>query len=203
MGISIDEIKRLKDLTGVGLTGAKKALEEAEGDFDKAVEAMRIKGISKAGKKSEREAKEGLIVSYVHSERIGVLVEVNCETDFVAHTEDFKTFAHDIAMHVAASAPQFVSEGDVTEAVMSAEKELIAKELTESGKPAEMIDKISEGKMKKFVSGICLNSQPYIKNPDQTVEEYTKEVIAKLGENIVVRQISRIELGGNIDGAGN
>lgn len=203
MGVSIEDVKRLKSLTGVGLTDAKKALEEADGDFDAAVEAMRVKGIAKADKKSEREAKAGLVEAYVHGDRIGVVVEVNCETDFVARTDDFKNFAHDIALHVAATAPQFISKDHVSESVLNAEKELIAKELEESGKPKEMIEKISEGKMAKFVDEICLLSQPFVKNPDQTVEEYTKEVIAKLGENIVIRQMSRIELGGNIDGAGN
>ena len=203
MAVSIEEVKRLKDLTGVGLTDAKKALEEAKGDFDKAVEAMRVKGISRADKKSEREAKAGLVEAYVHGERIGVIVEVNCETDFVARTEDFKSFAHDIALHIAASAPRFINPEDVAEDVLGKEKELVEKELKESGKPDEMIDKISQGKMAKFVDEICLNSQPFVKNPDQTVGEYTKEVIAKLGENIVIRQMSRIELGGNIDGTGN
>lgn len=196
MAVSIEEVKRLKDLTGVGLTGAKKALEEANGDFDKAVEAMRVKGISKADKKSEREAKAGVVEAYVHGERIGVLVEVNCETDFVARTEDFKNFAHDIALHIAASSPQFVAKEDVTDEVLNKEKELIRKELEESGKPKEMIDKISEGKMSKFIDEICLMNQPFVKNPDQTVGEFTKQTIAKLGENIVIRQMSRIELGG-------
>lgn len=203
MAVSIEEVKRLKDLTGVGLTDAKKALEEAKGDFDAAVEAMRVKGISKADKKSQREAKAGLVEAYVHGDRIGVIVEVNCETDFVARTDDFKAFAHDIALHIAASSPQFIAPEDVTEDVLNKEKDLVKKELEESGKPADMIDKISQGKMAKFVDEICLNNQPFVKNPDQTVGEYTKEIIAKLGENIVIRQMSRIELGGNINGTGN
>ncbi len=201
MAVSIDEIRRLKDLTGVGLTDAKKALEEANGDFDKAMEAMRIKGLTKADKKSEREAKAGVVEAYVHGERIGVMVEVNCETDFVARTDDFKDFAHNIALHIAAAAPQFIAPEDVREAVIEKEKELIAKELEASGKPANMIETISKGKLAKFTDEICLLTQPYVKNPDQTVGDYVKEVIAKLGENIVIRQMSRIELGGNIDGA--
>ena len=203
MGASIEEIKSLKDLTGVGLTSAKKALEEADGDFEKAVEAMRVKGISKADTKSEREAKAGLIEAYVHSDRIGVMVEVNCETDFVARTDDFKNFAHDIAMHIAASAPRYISEADVTPEALKKEEQLIRAELKESGKPDEMIDKITEGKLKKFHEEVCLLNQPYIKNPDQKVGDLLKETIAKLGENMVIRQMSRIELGGQTDGSGN
>ena len=203
MAITIDEIKRLKDLTGVGLTQAKKALEEADGDFDKAVEEMRVKGISKADKKSEREAKAGVIEAYVHGERIGVMVEVNCETDFVARTDDFKNFAHDVALHVAASAPRYISQDDVTEADLKKEEELIRAELKEEGKPDDMIDKITTGKLNKFYEEVCLLNQPFVKNPDQTVGDYLKETIAKLGENMVIRQMSRIELGGQTDGSGN
>lgn len=203
MSVSLEEVKRLKDLTGVGLTDAKKALEEADGNFDSALEAMRVKGIAKADKKSEREAKAGLVEAYVHGDRIGVVLEVNCETDFVARTDDFKDFAHNIALHIAAAAPSFINPEDVSEAILKKERELISQELSESGKPAEMIEKISEGKISKFVDQICLMRQPYVKNPDQTVEEYMKSVIAKLGENIVIRQMSRIELGGNTDASNN
>lgn len=200
MAVSIEEIKRLKDLTGVGLTAAKAALEEVGGDFDKAVEAMRVKGISKADKKAEREAKAGVVEAYVHGERIGVVVEVNCETDFVARTDDFKSFAHDVALHIAASSPRYISKDDVTEADLAKEEELIRAELKEEGKPDDMIDKIVDGKLKKFYEEVCLLQQPYVKNPDQSVEEYLKEMIAKLGENMVIRQMSRIELGGQTNG---
>ncbi len=203
MGTSIEEIKRLKDLTGVGLTAAKKALEEANGDFDKAVEEMRIKGISKADKKSEREAKAGLVEAYVHGDRIGVIVEVNCETDFVARTDDFKNFAHDVALHIAAASPRFISKDDVTEDVLQEEEKLIRAELKEEGKPDDMIDKITMGKLNKFYEEVCLLNQAFVKNPDQTVEDYLKETIAKLGENMVIRQMSRIELGGQTNGSGN
>jgi len=196
MSVAIEDVKRLKELTGVGITDAKKALVEANGDFDKALEAMRIKGLSKADKKSEREAKAGLVHSYVHSDRIGVLVEVNCETDFVARTDDFKTFVNDIALHIAASAPQFITPDDVNEETLAKETDLIRQELKEQGKPAEMLDKILSGKLEKFYEQVCLNKQPFVKNPDQTIEDYTKEAIAKLGENIVIRQMARIELGG-------
>lgn len=195
MAISIEDIKRLKDLTGVGLTDAKVALTEADGDFDKALEAMRKKGLTKAEKKGEREARQGIVDSYVHSGRIGVLVEVNCETDFVARTDDFKAFVHDIAMHVAAAAPEFVS----VEEVPAADREKKAAEFTEKatseGKPENMIENIVEGMLKKHFAEKCLLDQPFIKNPDQTVGDFLKEHIAKLGENIVVRQFKRIELG--------
>lgn len=197
MAVDIETIKRLKSLTGVGITDAKKALEEADGDFDKAVEAMRVKGLAKADKKSEREAREGMVDAYIHSGRIGVVVEVNCETDFVAKTEEFKNLVHDVAMHVAASNPMFVSVDDIDEKAQEKELQLIHDELKESGKPENMIEKISEGKIKKWQSEVTLLEQPFIKNPDQTVGELLKENIAKLGENIVVRQFSRIELGAN------
>ncbi len=195
MGVSLDEVKKLKDLTGVGLTDAKKALTEADGDFDKALEAMRKKGLTRAEKKGEREALEGLVDSYVHSGRIGVLVEVNCETDFVARTDDFKNLVHDIALHISASAPQYISSADISET----EKERVKLEFSEKakadGKPVDMIDKIISGQIAKYFAEKTLLEQPYIKNPDQTVGDLVKAHIAKLGENIVIRQISRIELG--------
>jgi elongation factor Ts len=195
MAVDIAEIKRLRELTGVGMTDAKRALEEAAGDFDKALEAMRKKGLTKAEKKGEREAREGLIEGYVHGGRIGVLVEVNCETDFVTRTDDFKALAHDIAMHIAASAPEYVSLDEVP----AEERDRVAAEFKEKaageGKPAAMIDKIVEGQIKKYFAEKCLLDQPFIKNPDQTVGNYLKEHIAKLGENIVIRRFSRIALG--------
>lgn len=195
MAVSIDDIKRLKTLTGIGLTDAKAALTEADGDFDKALEALRKKGLTKAEKKGEREARQGIVDSYVHSDRIGVLVEVNCETDFVARTDGFKAFVHDIAMHIAAAAPEFVSVDNVP----AEEREKKAAEFTEKakndGKPENMIDNIVEGMLKKHFAEKCLLDQPYIKNPDQTVGEFLKENIAIFGENTIIRQFSRIELG--------
>lgn len=195
MSISLEDVKKLKDLTGVGLTDAKKALTESEGDFDKALEAMRKKGLTRAEKKGEREALEGLVDSYVHSDRIGVLVEVNCETDFVARTDDFKNLVHDIALHVSASAPEYITLDDISEE----EKERVKLEFSEKakndGKPADMIEKIITGQISKYFAEKTLLEQPFIKNPDQTVGDLVKEHIAKLGENIVVRQIRRIELG--------
>ena len=195
MAISLDDVKKLKELTGVGLTDAKTALTETDGDFDKALEAMRKKGLTRAEKKGEREAREGLVDSYVHSGRIGVVVEVNCETDFVARTDDFKTLVHDIALHISASAPRYIVSADVP----SEETERIKAEFTEKaaneGKPADMIEKIVEGQIAKYFAEKTLMEQPFIKNPDQTVGDLVKEHIAKLGENIVVRQMKRIELG--------
>lgn len=193
--VSLDDVKRLKALTGVGLTDAKKAIEEADGDFDKALEAMRKKGLTKAEKRGEREARSGVIGNYNHDNRIGVLVEVNCETDFVARNEVFTDFVKDIAMHIAASAPQYVS----VENVPAEEQKKVAKEFAEKakadGKPADMVDKIVDGMLKKHFAERCLLDQPYVKNPDQTVEAYVKEHIAKLGENIVVRRFARMQLG--------
>lgn len=195
MKIDIEQIKRLKKLTGVGITDAKKALEESAGDFDKALEQMRVKGLAKADKKSEREARAGLVDAYVHSGRIGVVLEVNCETDFVAKTDEFKDLVHDLAMHIAASAPRYVDIADIPAKEQQRELELIRQELAEQGKPKAMQDKISEGKVSKWQAEITLLNQPFIKNPDQSVAEVVKAAVAKLGENIVVRRFVRIELG--------
>ena len=195
MGVSVDDIKKLRELTGVGLTDAKKALVETDGDFDKALEAMRKKGLTKAEKKGDREAREGLIEGYVHSGRIGVVVEVNCETDFVARLDDFKKLAHEIAMQIAAMSPKYVSEADIPAEEMERVKaELMASEALAS-KPEEMREKIVEGQLKKHFVEQVLMSQAYILDDSKTVEQHIKEAIAKLGENIVVRQFRRIELG--------
>jgi elongation factor Ts len=195
MTIDIKEIKRLKDLTGVGLTDAKAALEEAEGNFDKALEAMRKKGLTKADKRGEREARSGVIGTYNHDNRIGVLVEVNCETDFVARNEIFTDFVKDLAMHIAATSPQYVSIEDVP----AEERSKMTAEFTEKaeaeGKPAAMLDKIVEGQVKKYFAERCLLEQPFVKDPEKTVSQYIKEHIARLGENIVVRRFSRLALG--------
>ena len=193
--ISIDEIKRLRSLTGVGITDAKRALVDAGGDFDKALEAMRKKGLTKAEKRGEREARAGVVSTYNHDNRIGVVLEVNCETDFVARNEQFLDLVKDVAMHIAASAPLYVSVDDVP----SDEKDQIKAEFTEKaraeGKPENMLDTIVDGMIKKYFAERCLLDQPFVKNPDQTVGNYIKEGIAKLGENILVRRFSRIALG--------
>lgn len=195
MGISIEDIKKLREATGAGMMDAKAALTEAKGDFDKAVEIMRLKGMAKASKKADRTASAGVIKSYVHGDKIGVLVEINCETDFVARTDDFKEFAQDIAMHIAASNPSYVNRDSVDKAELKKETEIIKKEVATSGKPAEFADKIIDGKLQKWYQEVCLYDQPFIKDPDKTIEEITKEIIGKLGENIVIKRFSRLELG--------
>lgn len=193
--ISIENIKRLKDLSGAGLTDAKAALVEADGDFDKALAAMRKKGLTKAEKRGEREARAGLLGTYNHDNRIGVLVEVNCETEFVAKTDEFISLVKDIAMHIAASSPEFVSQEEIPAEVRDAQKAEFAEKAKADGKPENMIDNIVEGMLKKHFAERCLMDQPFIKNPDQTVADYVKEHIAKLGENIVIRRMSRMALG--------
>lgn len=195
MALDIAQIKRLRELTGVGMTDAKKALDETGGDFDAALAAMRKKGLTKAEKSAEREARAGVIGSYLHDARIGVLVEVNCETDFVARNEVFAAFVKDIAMHVAASAPQFVSVDDVPAEERERVRVEFAEKVKAEGKPENMVPQIVEGMLKKHFAEKCLLAQPFIKNPDQTVADYLKENIAKLGENLVVRRFSRLALG--------
>lgn len=190
--ISIELIKKLKELSGVGLTDAKNALVEAKGDFDKALEAMRKKGMTKAEKRGDRETREGIIESYIHDGRLGAIVEVNCETSFVAKTDEFKDLAHKIAMQIASMSPLYVSIEDVPEDVMSAKK----KEFEADFKgPENMKDQIIEGKIKKAFSDKVLMEQPYILDDTKTVAQFIKEAIAKTGENIVVRQFKRLELG--------
>lgn len=195
MAVDIAEIKRLRELTGVGMTDAKKALDDANGDFDKALAEMRKKGMTKAEKRGEREARAGVIGSYLHDNRIGVLAEVNCETDFVARNEIFTNLVKDITMQIAASAPQYVSADVIPEADREAVKAEFVEKVKAEGKPAEMAEKIVEGMLKKHFAERCLMDQSFIKNPDQTVGDYIKEHIAKLGENIVVRRFSRMALG--------
>ena len=195
MAVKIEDVKRLKELTGVGLTDAKAALEEAKGDFDKALEAMRKKGLTKAEKRGEREARAGVVSTYNHDNRIGVVVEVNCETDFVARNEIFTDFVKDVSMHIAASNPEFVSSDDIPVEVSEAKKIEFSEKAKAEGKPEKMIDNIVEGMLKKHFAEKCLLDQSFIKNPDISVDEYVKEHNAKLGENIVVRRFSRMALG--------
>ena len=197
MAVTIEDIKRLKDLTGVGLTEAKAALTEANGDFDKALEAMRKKGLTRAEKRGERVASEGVIEAYVHSGRVGVLVEVNCETDFVARTEEFKNLAHDLALHIAAMNPAYVSADDIP----TEERERKTAEFTEKakneGKPDNMVQQIADGMAKKYFAELCLMDQAFVKDPNTSVGELVKAAGAKLGENIVVNRMARLELGVN------
>lgn len=199
MSVSLDEIKKLKELTGVGLTDAKKALVETGGDFDKALEAMRKKGLTKAEKRGEREAREGLIESYVHGNRIGVIVELNCETDFVARTDNFKSLAHELAMQIAAMRPKWVSQDDIPKAERTRKREeLVASAKADpknANKPAEILDKIIDGQLNKYFSELVLLDQTYWKDDSKTIGTLVKEEMAKLGENIVVRRFARLELG--------
>jgi elongation factor Ts len=193
--ISIDEIKRLRELTGVGITDAKQALVDAQGDFDIALAEMRKKGLTKAEKRGEREARSGVIGSYVHDSRIGVIVEVNCETDFVARNDLFTELVKDIAMHIAASAPEYVSQDDISDEAKKAIETEFTEKVKAEGKPENMVGQIVDGMVKKHFAEKCLLDQPFIKNPDQTVGDIVKDHIAKLGENIVVRRFSRMALG--------
>lgn len=195
MAISIEDIKRLRELTGVGMTDAKQALDAANGDFDAALKEMRQKGMTKAEKRGEREARQGLVGTYNHDNRIGVVVELNCETDFVARNEIFQALLKDITMHVAASNPVYVSAEDIPADVREAKKQELLASDSLAGKPEEMKDKIVEGQLGKYFAELCLLEQPFIKDPDQTVGAYVKDHIARLGENIVVRRFSRIALG--------
>ena len=195
MGVTIDDIKKLKELTGIGLTDAKKALVDSEGDFDKALEALRKKGLTKAEKKGDRETREGLIESYVHGGRIGVVAEVNCETDFVARLPEFKEFAHQIAMQIAAMNPQYSTMEDIPTEVYEAKKaELLASDSLQS-KPENMREQIVEGQLKKHFAEQVLSEQPFVLDDTKTVGQLIKEQVALRGENVRVSQFKRIELG--------
>ena len=197
MEISAQMVKDLRQTTGSGILDCKKALEHSEGDLDKAIEYLREKGLAKAAGKAGRATREGLIEAYVHAgSRVASLVEVNCESDFVARTEEFKGLAHNLAMQVVASRPQYVTPEDVPEAVLEQEKSIYRAQMAEAGKPPHVIDKIVEGKLNKFYEEACLVKQPFIKDGEKTVEQLTLEMIAKLGENIVIRRFVRFELGG-------
>ncbi len=193
--ISIEEIKRLRELTGVGITDAKAALVGSGGDFDTALAAMRKKGLTKAEKRGEREARAGVIGTYNHDGRIGVLVEVNCETDFVARNELFTNLVKDLAMHIAASNPEYVSREEIPQSEHDAKLAEFTDKAKSEGKPENMLENIVGGMLHKHFEERCLLYQPFVKNPDQTVGDYVNEHNAKLGENIVVRRFSRMVLG--------
>ncbi len=196
MAISATQIKKLRDSTGAGMMNCKAALVEAEGDIEKAVDILRKKGAAALGKKSGRTANEGVIVSYIHSgNRLGVLLEVNCETDFVARNEDFKNFAHNIAMHIAASNPLWVSREEVPSEVLEKERDIYKEQALNEGKPDKIIDRIVEGKVEKFYEQTCLMEQRFVKNPDLTVQDYLAELVGKIGENVVVKRFTRYFLG--------
>ncbi len=196
MGVSIEDIKKLKELSGIGLTDAKKALVEAEGDFDKALKALRKKGLTKAEKKGDRETREGLIESYVHSGRIGVVVEVNCETDFVARLPEFKEFAHQIAMQIAAMSPKYATIEDIPSDVYEAKKQEFLASDSLQNKPENIREQIVEGQLKKYFAERVLSEQAFVLDDSKTVGELIKEQVALRGENVRVSQFKRIELGG-------
>ena len=194
--ISADMVKQLREKTGAGIMDCKEALTECSADMDKAVEFLRKKGLATAAKRAGREMSEGLVHAYIHmGGKIGVLVEVNCETDFVAKTDDFKELAKNIAMHIAASSPVGIRPEDVPAEVVDKEKEIYRAQALESGKPEKVVDKIVEGKVAKFFKESCLLNQPYVRNPDITVADMLNEAIAKIGENITIRRFSRFQIG--------
>lgn len=200
MSISAQMVKQLRDRTSAGMLDCKKALQENSGDFDKAIEWLRTKGLSKAAKKSGRVASEGTVMSYIHAGgRIGVLLEVNSETDFVARNDDFQKFATDVAMHIAATNPLAVSEEEINPTDIEKERAVLKATNLEQGKKPEMVDKIVDGQIKKWLSESCLMNQKYVKNPDITVSEHLKNTVAHIGENLVIRRFVRYELGEGIE----
>jgi elongation factor Ts len=195
-GISATMVKQLREKTGAGMMDCKNALSECDGDMDNAVDFLRKKGLATAQKRAGRAMTEGIIHSYIHlGGKLGVLVEVNCETDFVARNEDFKEFAKNIAMHIAASNPLGIQAEDVPEDIINKEKEIYRAQALEMGKPENVIDKIVEGKLKKFFTDNCLMNQPYVKNPDISISDLLTELIGKIGENLTIKRFVRYQIG--------
>jgi len=198
--ITAEKVKELRERTGCGMMDCKKALTEANGDMEKAIEILREKGLAAAAKKAGRIAAEGLVEAYIHGNgRIGVLVEVNSETDFVAKNEAFKEFVKDIAMQIAAANPQYVSRAEVPAEVLEKEKEILRAQALNEGKPEKIVDKMVEGRLEKFYKEVCLLDQPYIKDPDKSIQDLLNEKIATIGENIVIRRFVRFEKGEGIE----
>jgi len=198
--VTANMIKDLRERTGAGMSDCKKALVECDADMDKAIDYLRAKGLAKAAKKAGREATEGAVVSYIHGGgRIGVLVEINCETDFVARNEDFVGFTKDVAMQIAAMGPQFVRRDEVAEDVVARERAVLVAKAVESGKPEAIAQKMVEGQLSKWLKDICLLDQPFVKNPDKTIDQLQQELIAKIGENIKIRRFARFELGEGLE----
>ncbi len=204
MPITAQDIAKLRAQTGCGMMDCKKALDEANGDMEAAADLLRKKGIAKAAKRADKVAAEGTVVSYIHAGgRVGVLVEVNCETDFVAKTDAFKALANDIALHIAGIAPKYVSREDVPAEIVEKEKAIYREQLMNEGKPAEIVEKILTGKMDKFYSEICLLEQAFIKDEDKTVQQLLTEKTAETGEKMTVRRFARYALGEGIEKAQN
>ena len=198
MEISASLVKELREKTGVGIMDCKNALNESDGDIEKAVDILRKKGIATAKKRGGRATSEGQVQSYIHAGgKIGVLVEINCETDFSAKTDDFSDFVKNIAMHIAATNPMAIDRESIPGEILDKEKDIYFTQARESGKPEKVLDKIVEGKMKKFYSEACLLEQQYVKNPDITIQDLLNEMIAKTGENIVIKRFARYQLGEN------
>lgn len=200
MEITAELVKKLREKTGVGLMDCKEALKHASGDMEKAIEYLREKGLAKLQKRMGKVASEGVIASYIHTGgKVGTMVEVNCETDFVANTKEFQEFSKDIAMQITASNPMYVKREDVPEDAKEKERNIYRKQALESGKPEKIIDKIAEGKMEKFYQEVCLIEQPFIKNQDITVKELLEELIVKMGEKILINRFVRFQLGETIE----
>lgn len=192
----LDAIRELRARTGAGVLDCKKAISESGGDIQKAIDVLRKRGIAKAESKAGREAKEGIIEAYIHpGAKLGVLLELNCETDFVARNQEFKNLAHDVAMHIAASDPVAVSRGDVPEEVLQREREIYTEQARASGKPEHVVEKVVAGRLDKYYKESCLLEQPFVKDPDKTVKDVVTEAIARLGENIFVQRFQRFKVG--------
>ena len=200
MEITPGLVKELRERPGAGMMDCKKVLVETCGDIEKAIDELRTKGLAKAAKKAGRVASEGLVLSYIHGKgRIGVLVEVNCETDFVGKTDEFRQLAYDIAMQVAASNPEYLSREDVPAADLEREREVLIAQALEEGKPEKVVEKMVEGRIEKFYKENCLLEQPFIKDPDKTIQKLVHEHVAKIGENISIRRFTRYEVGEGIE----
>lgn len=196
MKVATELISQLRARTGSGVLDCKQALEETNGDIEKAIEFLRKKGIASAAKKAERATTQGVIDAYIHpGERLGVIVEINCETDFVARNQEFRRFVHDIAMQIAATDPQAISREDLPPEKIEAEKKIYEEQLAASNKPKPVIEKIVQGKLEKYFTDVCLLEQPFVKTPDRKVSDYLKEQIAKYGENIKIKRFVRFKLG--------
>ncbi len=198
MAVTVDQIKALREETGVGILDCRKALEDANGDIDKALEALREKGLATVAKRGERETSEGVLDLYSHGDgRVGVMVEVNSETDFVARSEKFREFAHEIALQIAASAPSYIRVDDIPEQVLEQRRQIEREEALAQGKPEEIVERIVEGRIKKFLDEACLLRQDYIRDDNLTIEQLLLQNVAAIGENIVIRRFVRWELGEN------
>ncbi len=200
MAITAAQVKELREATGVGMMECKKALTECDGNMEKAMEWLRKKGIASAEKKAGRVAAEGVVESYIHmGGRIGVLIEVNCETDFVAKTPEFKSFVRDIAMHIAAANPSFLDRTEVPNEILDKEREILRAQALNEGKPEKIVDRMVEGRVEKFYKENCLVDQPFVKNPDMTIAQYVNERIQQTGENIKIRRFVRYEMGEGLE----